>query len=107
MEGVSRWNRIIRGGVFAGALEAAVRGAVDDDHINPAGMVNELYGAMQAGHGREPVGRILDRLVRHSNFHFAREEKLFAPPGRPAARTAGCVPPSRDGNRLLCPRVTE
>ena len=53
-------------------------GVLDDDHKRLVGMVNELYDAMQAGHGRESLGPILDRLVQYTKVHFAREEKFFA-----------------------------
>ena len=48
-------------------------------------MVNELYDAMQAGHGKDSLGRILDGLVQYTKFHFAREEKFFAQTAYPAA----------------------
>jgi hemerythrin len=60
-------------------------GVLDDDHKKLVGMVNELYDAMQAGHGKEKLGGILDRLVQYTKFHFAREEKLFAETGYPAS----------------------
>ena len=60
-------------------------GVIDDDHKKLVGMVNELYDAMQAGHGKEKLGRILDELVKYTKFHFAREEKFFAETGYPAA----------------------
>jgi len=60
-------------------------GVIDDDHKKLVGMVNELYDAMQAGHGKASLGRILDGLVQYTKFHFAREEKFFAQTGYPAA----------------------
>lgn len=59
--------------------------ALDDDHKKLVSMVNELYDAMQAGHGRESLGRILDGLIQYTKMHFAREEKFFAQTGYPAA----------------------
>jgi hemerythrin len=59
--------------------------ALDDDHKKLVAMVNELYDAMQAGHGRDSLGRILDGLVQYTKMHFAREEKFFAQTGYPAA----------------------
>jgi hemerythrin len=58
---------------------------IDDDHRKLVGMINELYDAMQAGHGKNTLGRILDDLVQYTKFHFAREEKFFAQTGYPAA----------------------
>lgn len=60
-------------------------GVLDDDHKKLVGMVNELYDAMQAGHGRESLGRILNALVQYTKVHFAREEKFFAQTGYPAS----------------------
>jgi hemerythrin len=61
-------------------------GVLDDDHKKLVSMVNELFDAMQAGHGKEKLGGILDRLVQYTRFHFDREEKLFAETGYPASR---------------------
>jgi hemerythrin len=58
---------------------------IDDDHKKLVGMVNELYDAMQSGHGKDSLGRILDGLVQYTKFHFAREEKFFAQTSYPAA----------------------
>ena len=58
---------------------------LDEDHKKLVGMVNELYDAMQAGQGRDSLGRILNGLVQYTKFHFAREEKFFAQTGYPAA----------------------
>ena len=56
-------------------------GVLDDDHKKLVGMVNELYDAMQDGHGKDKLGRILDGLVQYTKMHFAREEKFFAQTG--------------------------
>ena len=59
--------------------------AIDDDHKKLVGMVNELYDAMQAGHGKDSLGHILDGLVQYTRFHFAREERFFAQTSYPDA----------------------
>jgi hemerythrin len=59
-------------------------GVLDEDHKRLVGMVNELYDSMQAGHGKEILGRILNDLVQYTKVHFAREEKFFADTGYPA-----------------------
>ena len=51
---------------------------LDEDHKKLVGMVNELYDAMQAGHGKEKLGPILNQLVQYTRMHFAREEKFFS-----------------------------
>ncbi len=58
---------------------------LDEDHKRLVSMVNELYDSMQAGHGKETLGRILNDLVHYTKVHFAREEKFFAQSGYPAA----------------------
>ncbi len=60
-------------------------GVLDEDHKKLVGMLNELYDAMQAGQGRDSLGRILNGLVQYTTFHFAREEKFFAQTGYAAA----------------------
>ncbi|MBI3644598.1 MAG: bacteriohemerythrin [Acidobacteriales bacterium] len=59
--------------------------AIDDDHKKLVSMVNELYGGIVAGHGKETLGKVLDELVNYTKFHFAREEGFFAKTGYPAA----------------------
>lgn len=58
---------------------------IDDDHKKLVGMVNELYDGISAGHGKEAVGKVLDKLVDYTKFHFAREEQYFAKTAYPAA----------------------
>lgn len=41
-------------------------------------MVNELYDAMKAGHGKEALGKVLDGLISYTKTHFGREEQLMA-----------------------------
>jgi hemerythrin len=59
-------------------------GVLDDDHKRLVGMVNALYDAMQEGHGKESLGRILNDLIAYTKVHFAREEEFFARTGYPA-----------------------
>ncbi len=49
----------------------------DNEHKKLVGMVNELYDGMQAGHGKEVLGAILDWLIDYTKTHFANEEKAF------------------------------
>jgi hemerythrin len=60
-------------------------GVLDEDHKRLVAMVNELYDSMQAGHGKETLGRILNDLVEYTKVHFAREEKFFAQTAYPAS----------------------
>lgn len=50
---------------------------LDDDHKKLVGMVNQLYDAIQSGHGKDSLGKILDELIGYTKVHFAREEKFF------------------------------
>ncbi len=51
--------------------------AIDKQHQQLIGFVNELYEAMHQGKGRLVVGDILSKLVRYTEYHFATEEKAF------------------------------
>jgi hemerythrin len=50
---------------------------LDDDHKKLVGMVNQLYDAIQTGHGKDSLGKILDGLVDYTKVHFAHEERFF------------------------------
>jgi hemerythrin len=58
---------------------------LDNDHKKLVALVNELYDAMQAGHGKDKLGRVLGELINYTKEHFAREESFFARTGYPAA----------------------
>jgi len=55
--------------------------AIDTDHKQLVAILNELYDAIHAGHGREAVTEIIERLVDYTRYHFAREEELFSSTG--------------------------
>lgn len=57
--------------------------AFDEEHAKLVGMLNELFDSMQAGHGKEAMGRILDGLITYTKTHFAHEEKLMTQHGYP------------------------
>ena len=59
--------------------------ALDADHKKLIGLMNNLHDGMRAGKGRDVVGATLDGLIAYTAEHFAREEKLFAQTGYPAA----------------------
>jgi hemerythrin len=50
---------------------------MDNDHKEIVAMANQLYDAILAGHGKECVLEILDKLMDYAVRHFAREEELF------------------------------
>jgi hemerythrin-like metal-binding protein len=53
-------------------------GAVDDDHRKLVEILNALYDGVEAGLGKGALGRLLDELMSYTQYHFAREEALFA-----------------------------
>jgi hemerythrin-like metal-binding protein len=58
---------------------------LDDDHKKLVGMLNQLYDGVNAGRGRETLGKVFDGLVDYTKIHFAREEQFFAETGYAAA----------------------
>ncbi len=59
--------------------------AIDNEHKRLVQMLNELYDAIQAGRGKDALGKILDGLIAYTAGHFAHEERLFAETGYPAS----------------------
>ena len=51
--------------------------SIDAQHQNLFATGRELYTAMSAGKGRSVLAKILDRLVRNTEVHFAHEERLM------------------------------
>lgn len=50
---------------------------LDQEHRKLLGFLNELYSAMEAGKGRETLGKVLSQLVDYTRTHFASEESLM------------------------------
>ncbi len=50
---------------------------IDRDHRMLIQYLNEMHDAMMAGHGKEIVGTILNRLVAYTHDHFGREELIW------------------------------
>jgi len=59
---------------------------LDNDHKKLIAMVNNLFDGIQAGKGKEVVGKILDGLIAYTAEHFKREEAFFAQAGYPDAK---------------------
>jgi len=51
--------------------------AMDSQHKNLVGIINELHQAMSAGSGKDKVGEILSKLISYTKGHFAAEEGLL------------------------------
>ena len=52
-------------------------GSIDAQHQNLFAIGRELYAAMNAGHSKAVLAKILDRLVQYTAVHFAHEERLM------------------------------
>jgi hemerythrin-like metal-binding protein len=50
---------------------------IDRDHRKLVNYLNEMHEAMMAGHGKDIVGQILEKLVAYTKEHFAREEIVW------------------------------
>lgn len=50
---------------------------IDRQHQKLFALFNELYDAMQQGHGDEVIGKVLTSVVDYTAYHFAFEEKLL------------------------------
>jgi hemerythrin len=55
----------------------------DNEHKRLVALINELFDAVQAGRGREALGKILDELIEYTKSHFTNEEHLMAKNGYP------------------------
>jgi hemerythrin len=50
----------------------------DDEHKKLVALINALFDAVQAGRGREALGKTLDELVMYTQSHFINEELALA-----------------------------
>jgi len=50
---------------------------LDRQHQRLFALFNELFDAIQDGHGNDVVGKVLTGLVDYTVYHFETEEKLF------------------------------
>ncbi len=55
----------------------------DDEHKKLVLLINALFDAVQAGRGREALGRTLDELVAYTKNHFVNEEAALSRLGYP------------------------
>jgi hemerythrin len=56
---------------------------IDAQHQQLFALFNELYEAMQEGHGNEVIDKVLDGVVEYTVYHFAYEGKLLRQYGYP------------------------
>lgn len=59
--------------------------ACDEDHEKIIDMINQLYDGIQAGHSKEVLGDVLDKLIAYASEDFKREEEFFEQTGYPDA----------------------
>ncbi len=50
---------------------------VDRQHQKLFALFNQLYDAMQEGHGNDVIEKVVTSVVDYTAYHFAFEEKLF------------------------------
>lgn len=50
---------------------------LDREHQHLFALCNELYEAMQEGHGPDVVGYVLGSVAEYTGYHFEHEERLF------------------------------
>ncbi len=57
--------------------------SIDQQHQRLVEMLNELFDAVQAGRGRDVLGRVLVEVLDYTITHFAYEEQLLVLHGYP------------------------
>jgi hemerythrin-like metal-binding protein len=60
---------------------------IDDDHKKLIDMLNELNDGILAGKTSDALESVIDKLLRYTKYHFAREERFFAETGYPDGAT--------------------
>ncbi len=55
----------------------------DSEHKKLVTMLNSLFDAVQAGKGKEVLGKTLDGLIDYTKSHFAHEEQYMVKHGYP------------------------
>jgi hemerythrin len=64
---------------------------IDGQHKRLLRMVDDLYAAVQMGHGRSRVQDVLDRLADYTTTHFDHEERVMR----------GCGYPNFDAHKTM------
>lgn len=54
---------------------------LDRQHQRLFALFNELYDAMQQGHGSEVIDKVLTSVIDYTAYHFSFEEKLLREAG--------------------------
>lgn len=50
---------------------------IDEQHKRLIDYINVLHDAIQAGENREGVEKLLDDLIKYTEFHFSTEERMM------------------------------
>lgn len=57
--------------------------SLDQQHQTLFRTINELHDALRAGHGKDILGKVLQRLIDYTKSHFAAEEVILERNGYP------------------------
>lgn len=56
---------------------------IDTQHKMLVDLINSLHTHMVAGDANDLMGKVLDKIIEYTGFHFATEERLMAAHGYP------------------------
>lgn len=62
--------------VWSDSLSIGVK-EIDEQHRKLVQLINGLHDHMVAGDAREIMGKVLERVIQYTAFHFETEEKLM------------------------------
>lgn len=58
--------------------------SIDEQHHRLVSLINELDDAVQANHGADVLGKVLEELIDYTKTHFKYEEALLEKHGYPS-----------------------
>ncbi len=58
---------------------------IDSQHQKLVQLINGLHNHMIAGDAHDVMGKVLERMIEYTAFHFSTEERLMAQSGYPAS----------------------
>jgi hemerythrin len=59
------------------------REVIDNEHKQLIAIINDLHDALAAGHERQEIGLVIERMLRYTRSHFAYEEAILLRCGYP------------------------
>lgn len=51
---------------------------MDEQHKKLLNIINDLYDAMKQGKGKEVIDKVINELIRYTDYHFTSEEGLMS-----------------------------